>query len=537
LKRVLIPSVMALALSAVACGPAVTNAEPAWPENAKKWFDRAHASYRVGDVDDADAAVGNALRVLPDEPSVRVLAARIALARLEYDRATQLLNGVDSTDARGIRGRAYWYAGQVDKAADELEKLVADPEVRDLWATEVAKLARRGSGRKPFRMSGGMVAVMEMPQVASTSLVVPVEVNGEPALGLIATGTAEAVVDSGGPAGEPKWISLRFGERIEVKDVPALAKDLTGISKQLNAPIKVLIGVNLLRHLHPTLDFAGSQFVVRNFEPPPPPQATTVRVSYVRGGGMMMRGAFGSEQTAPGAALLIDTSMTFPLALDEGGWKKAGVPTSSLRSIPNAGSLRAGILPQLRLGAFTVPQVPGVLGAPVAELEKGLDVDLDGLVGSGLLATFRITLVDGGRTMWLEDLPAEALIPAPKLPNLPDAGDAPEDEDVSDAQLEAPGKSGQPGLKKPGLPKLPTLKAPMLKGGAAPPASGGAAPAPAPAPGGAAPAPKAPTPAGAAPAPKAPAPAPAPAPTAKPAAPAGNQPPAPKPPAPAGAKP
>ena len=509
LKRVLIPAAVALSVLAVGCGPAVNASEAAWPENAKKWFDRAQASYRTGDVDDAESAVENALRVMPDEPAVRLLAARIALAHLQYDRTTQLLNGVDSSDASSIRSRAYWYSGQVDKAADELEKLVADPEVRDAWAAEVAKLARRGTGRKPFRLSGGMVAVTEMPQVASTSLVVPVEVNGEPALGLIATGTAEAVVDSGGPAGDPKWISLRFGERIEVKDVPALSKDLSGISKQLNAPIKVLIGVNLLRHLHPTIDFAGSQFVVRTFEPPPPPQATTVRVSYVRGGGMMMRGAFGSDQNAPSASLLIDTSMTFPLALDEGGWKKAGVPTSGLRSIPNAGSLRAGVLPQLRLGAFTVPQVPGVLGAPVAELEKGLDVDLDGLVGSGLLATFRVTLVDGGRTMWLEDLPREALIGGPKLPALPDVSDVPDSE--LEEEPEAP--PTKPGAKKP-LPKAPT---PAPK-----------APGPAPAP---TPAPKAPAPALApAPAPKAPAPAPkAPAPAPKAPAPGGN--------APAGAKP
>jgi hypothetical protein len=294
-----------------------------------------------------------------------------------------------------------------------------------------------------------------------------------------------------------------------VKDVPALSKDLSGISKQLNAPIKVLIGVNLLRHLHPTIDFAGSQFVVRTFEPPPPPQATTVRVSYVRGGGMMMRGAFGSDQNAPSASLLIDTSMTFPLALDEGGWKKAGVPTAGLRSIPNAGSLRAGVLPQLRLGAFTVPQVPGVLGAPVAELEKGLDVDLDGLVGSGLLATFRVTLVDGGRTMWLEDLPREALISGPKLPALPDVSDVPDSE--LEEEPEAP--PTKPGAKKP-LPKAPTPapKAPV-------PAPKAPAPAIAPAP-----APKAPAPAVApAPAPKAPAPAP------KAPAPGGN--------APAGAKP
>jgi hypothetical protein len=450
-----------------------------WPDTAKRWYDRAEASYRGADIDDAELAINNALRVLPDEPDVKLLAARIALAKLEYQRVTQLLKNMEGSAAGALRGRAYWYSGNVARAADELERLVADPEVRDPWASEVAKLARRGSGRKPFALSGGLVGVSEMPQVAATALVVPVEVNGEPALGLIATGTAEAVIDSGGRGSEPQWISLRFGERIEVKDVPALAKDLSGLSRQLNAPIKLLIGVNLLRHIHPTFDFAGGQFVVRSFEPPPPPQATTVRLSYARGGGMMMRGAFGSDHTAPGASLLIDTSMTFPLALDEGGWKKAGVRTSSLRSIPNAGNLRAGILPILRLGAYSVPEVPGVYGAPVNELEKGLDVDLDGLVGSGLLASFRVTLVDQGRTMWLEDLPREALTPAQPIPEV---SDEPYEDEPVEEEEPSPMKPGGKTPKAPGGVKAPAPKAP--------------APA----------APKATTPAPKAPAPKAPAP-------------------------------
>jgi len=457
-KIALLGGALALFVSATSlgCGPVVANQGPTWPEPAKKWFDRATVSYRTADIDDAEESVANALRLLPDEPQVRVLAARIALARLDYDRAVQLLNGVESADASAVRGRAYWYSGNVEKAADELEKLTADPEVHDSWATEVAKLARRGTGRKPFQMSGGMLAVMDMPQVAATALVVPLELNGEPALGLIATGTAEAVVDSGGMKSEPQWVSMRFGERLQVRDVPALSKDLTGISRQLNAPIKVLIGVNLLRHLRPTFDFAGGQFVVRSFDPPPPPQATTVRLSYVRGGGMMFRGAFGADATAPSASLLIDTSMSFPLALDEGGWKKAGVETGSLRTIPNAQNLRAGVLPVLRLGAFSVPQVPGVLGAPVGELEKGLDVDLDGLVGSGLLATFRVTLVDGGRTMWLEDLPAEAMQPAPIVdtftPNGADLPDVDEEPETPPETLTKPGA-----LKKtPAPPKGPT---------------------------------------------------------------------------------
>jgi len=288
-----------------------------------------------------------------------------------------------------------------------------------------------------------------MPRVGTAALIVPLELSGEPALGLIATGTAEAVIDS--QTTEPQWVSLRFGERITVRNVPALAKDLSGISRQVNAPIKILLGVNLLRHIHPTIDFLGGQFVLRTFEPPPPPHATAVKLSYVRGGGMLLRGAFGSQASPAACSLLIDTSIPYPIALDDGGWKKAGVELSSLRSVPNSDSLRQGVLPMLRLGAFDVPEVPGLSGnLPVKEREDGLGIELDGLLGSGMLVNFRVTLVDGGRTMWLEDVPREALVPpASSIVNEPISVDL-DEEEAEEAEEEAPkakGKAGAPPAK------------------------------------------------------------------------------------------
>jgi hypothetical protein len=259
------------------------------------------------------------------------------------------------------------------------------------------------------------------------------------------------VVDSSAGA-QPSWVSLRFGENVEVRDVPALAKDLSGISRQVNAPIKILLGVNLLRHIHPTFDLIGGQFVVRRYEPPPPPVATTLKISYVRGGGMLLRGAFGSEATAAQASLLVDTSIVYPVALDSGGWKKAGVAQSSLRAVPNGGAMRSGTVPLLKLGAFELPSVPALSGdEPVKEREEGLGIELDGLVGSGLLANFRVTLADGGRTMWLEDMPREAFAPNPALtiPETPDEApeDAPEEEEPPTV------KSGKPGAVKPAATK------------------------------------------------------------------------------------
>jgi hypothetical protein len=391
---------------ATGCG-ASAGQEAEWPAAGKKWFERAEYSFKSGDLDDARHAADNALKTMPDEPRVRVLAARIALAELEFDRSVQLLAELPGTEASAVRGRAYWYKGDVERAADELDALTRDPEVRDAWAKEVAQLARVGRGRRPFEMSGGLLAVTEMPRVGTTAMIVPVEINGEQSLAMIATDSAEAAIDSKDAQGQ--WVSLRFGGRVEVSDVPAVGRDLSGLKRQTGAPIKMLIGVNLLRHLHATIDFSGSQFVVRNYEAPPPPEATTVHPIFYRGGALVIGAAFGVETTAPTASLLVNTSMAYPVALDEAGWKKAGQDPATFAMVPGGGKLTYGSLPLLRIGAFEVPNVPGVLGAPVDDLEKAIGVDLDGFAGSGLWATFRLTFADQGRTLFIEDLPPEVI--------------------------------------------------------------------------------------------------------------------------------
>ena len=186
---------------------------------------------------------------------------------------------------------------------------------------------------------------------------------------------------------------------------------------------------------------------------------------------MVLRGALRPEKDAPLAALMIDTSVTYPLALDAGGWKKAGIPASKLDPVPNSSTLKQAVVPMVRMGAFEVAQVLGVTGAPMGDLEKSLDVDLDGLLGSGLLAAFRVTLVDEGRTMWLEPMPA--LPPQQAQPSSSegslfdsfgpefDTSDADEEADETPAS----GK-GQP-AKKP-APKAEPPKAPPS--GNAPPA-------------------------------------------------------------------
>ncbi len=418
-----------IALALAACGGAEGTSDSLRPKSADKWYQRAQQNFKTADVEEANDSVVKALSIIPADQEIRMLAARISLARLEFAEALQYLKGIKGTDAAGLRGRALWYKGDLERAADELEAMLNDPDVKDEWAKSIAKLARRGAGRTPFTLSGGLLAAIDMERVspdreAPPTFIVELEIDGEPALAMISTGVPELVVDSN-TRKEPSWVSLRFGKRIEVSDVPALTQDLSGISRELGVPIKALLGVNLLRHLNTTIDYGGHQFVVRTFSPPPPPNATHLNVYYYRGGGMVLRSGLSADKNIS-ASLLIDTTMRFPVALDQAGWKKAGLDIKDLSPIPQdpQQSLKQGLIPLMRLGAYDIPKVPGVYGPALTDVEKALTpLDLDGVIGAGLLAYFRITMGDGGQSLWIEDNSVfqkmlEESLASPGIPNV-----------------------------------------------------------------------------------------------------------------------
>lgn len=444
-----------LALSLFACGGENAGSESLRPKSADKWYQRAQENFKGADVEEASDSVAKALAIVPADEEVRMLAARVSLARLEFSEALQHLKGIKGTEAAGLRGRALWYKGDLERAADQLEAMLNDPDIKDEWAKSIAKLARRGAGRIPFVLSGGLLAAVEMERIspdpnAPPTFIVDLEIDGEPALAMISTGVPELVLDRASRQ-EPSWVSLRFGKRIEVSDVPALTQDLSGISRELGAPIKALLGVNLLRHLNITMDYAGHQFVVRTFSPPPPPNATHLNVYYYRGGGMVLRSGVSADKTVS-ASLLVDTTMRFPIALDQGGWKKAGIDIKDLSPVSqDQPGIKQGTIPVLRLGAYDVQKVPGIYGAALTDLEKALTpLDLDGVLGAGLLAYFRVTMGDNGQSMWIEDNAA-----IQKMLNEMPAYPAPE--------LEPPATLGIPGPQPGLLPEAPLPAPPTEK--------------------------------------------------------------------------
>jgi hypothetical protein len=371
---------------------------------ADKWFARAKESYHSGDIDDAEHAATEALRASPKDNESRLLGAKIALTKLDYAQALKLTEGLTTADAHSIRGRALWYSGDVEAAADELDALLQDPSVKDPWAGQISQLARRGQGRHPFAMEGGMLAAVELPP-AGSALVVPCELEGEQILALISTSIGEVIIDSTSRH-EAAWVNFRFGGQIEVHDVPALPQDLTDLSKQLGAPVKALIGVNLLRHVHATFDRRGDQFVVRKAEAAAPPEASRVPLYYVRGGGMMMRSEIAAKSDS-GSTFMVDSTQPFALSLDDASFRKAGLDPASLKSYgTGTQQIKEGMIPKIRIGAFDLPQIPAIEGGRLDELKSSLDIDVNGIIGAAILSLFRVTFTDDGRAAWLEADPS-----------------------------------------------------------------------------------------------------------------------------------
>lgn len=404
-------------------GPQAPNRSPL----ATQWLDRTKNSYRAGDFDDAHEAASHALAAAPNDAEAREIAARVALVRLDYPEVIRLTEGLDSSAARGLRGRAFWFSGDVEHAADELEAQLSDPQVKDSWAQEVAGLARRGVGRHPFEMDGGLVAAIEMPQAIDrvplgAANVVPCELDGEPILALIGTGSSELLLDANSRR-EPAWVSLRF-DRVEVKDVPALVQDLSPIARQIGVPIKALIGAQLLRHTHATIDRRGDQFVVRRQDASPPPDANRVPLYYVRGGGMLLRATVTSRDEGA-LPLLVDSSRPFPLLLQDAAWKKAGIDLRTLVAIPDEPNIKRGMVPVFRVGGFDLAKMPAIEGADLGQLTSGLDIDLAGVVGADLLAFFRLTFADEGRFMWIEPDPTLVGPEPPAKPAAPSPATTP----------------------------------------------------------------------------------------------------------------
>ena len=389
---------------------------------ANQWLARAKASLRAGDFEDATESSRRAVLTAPKDDEVRIIGAKVALTELNFDEAIRLASGLPQSEARRLLARALWYKGSYETCADILEGLLQDPNVKDPWVNQVAKLARRAHGRTPFAMEGGYIAAIEIPRsIGEASVmplnVVPIELEGEQVLAVVSTGVSELVIDST-TRKDPEWVSVRF-DRIEVRDVPALTQDLSQLSRQVRVPIRALIGTNFLRHLNATIDRRGDQFIVRREEAHAPPEASRIPLWYPLGATIAMRASVTKNENYS-SAFLVNTQLPVSLGLTTPEWKKAGFEMKALKEIPNADGLRTGILKSFRFAGFDLGGLPAFSGVPI---DDKYGIDFGGVIGSDLLMNFRITIGNEGRFAWVEPDPAMATSRPPT-----DEGKAPKGE-------------------------------------------------------------------------------------------------------------
>jgi Tfp pilus assembly protein PilF len=112
------PFSLTLLVALAACGDGPDANSPNRSQLADKWLARAKQSYRNGDAEDASVAIDGALKAAPRDKEARLLAARIALAKLDFEEAVKLTEGLQGSEAKALRGRAFWYAGDIERAAD-----------------------------------------------------------------------------------------------------------------------------------------------------------------------------------------------------------------------------------------------------------------------------------------------------------------------------------------------------------------------------------------------------------------------------------
>ncbi|GAC1352649.1 MAG: hypothetical protein NVS3B20_12290 [Polyangiales bacterium] len=388
-------------------------------EVTTKWLNRAKKEYESSDLTEATDSVARALNGSPNDFEVRTLAAKIALSRLDFPGAIKALERVDGLEASSLRARAYWYSDDLPHAAEELSRALDDPDFKDPWAKPVRELAgTQGSGRKPFNLRDNAARLVEvhMPRDLGYALMVPCEIDGQPTMALAVTGVPEVILDSKART-SPGWVSVKFasGDRsMEFRDVPALVQDLSKYNAAQTTPIGAILGMNMLRRLHLTFDRRADQFILRREEPAPPPSVAKIPVSYVKAGAMVVRSTMRKEfELATG--LFVDTGQPFTLALTNGIWKQLGVDVASLATY---GGLAHGKLTDVHVGPLDVGPVDSFAG--MGELEEKLKqfdgVEVKGEMGIGFLTAMRVTLADGGRTMWLETDEDTSMVLVPQLP-------------------------------------------------------------------------------------------------------------------------
>ncbi len=414
----LVASCAALAGLLAACGGAsprtatVAHVAEA-PPSDRRWRDRAVAAYLEGDLARAATAADSALQLDPGDTRALEVAARVALARLDPERALSLLGAAQAPLLVRLRARAHLGRGDLAAAQADLDSVAGAPP-EDGWAAAVAPALRAAAGRVGYAISGDAEATIPFDARAPDALAtIALEIDGRRVHALVSTAAGLTVVDDALARGGTLLGRVALGGLV-VEGVPALARDLADVSAAAGTEIAAVVGADLLLRLHATLDGPGRAVTFRA-RPAPPPAAGAQRLDlYAFEGSLLaVRGAI---DAAPATFFALDSSAALPVALTARAIHAEGVTS---RPLPTPPGTPEGItlyaLAALRLGDTVVEGVPAVVGVVPDALARVAGTRIDGMLGLHVLGQLVVTFDPIERAVLLAQ-------PASAAPASPPAG-------------------------------------------------------------------------------------------------------------------
>jgi len=350
-----------------------------------------------GDLVAAGRAAERALEADPGDARAREVAARLALANGQPDRAVELLR--DDQDPRRVRlrARALFRLGRMEALARDLAS-VEEQESADGWAAAALPLARAARGQPLYGLSGDPEA--SLPLVAGLGVpVVEISLGGRPVMALIATSADITVVDEASLP-EPGLVEVGLGG-LTAGGVPALGRDLSPVGEALGVRLGAVLGLDLLLRLRATLDLPGGALRVRTAPPTHGPEAASL--PFVTFDGSFLAVHARLEEGAE-AWMTVDTAATFPVALTDAVVEAMGRDLATLPAAPGAPTddVRLLELARIQLGEVAIEGVPAVTGLVPENLSTLAGAPLGGILGASLFGQVAVSFDPEGRRLVLE---------------------------------------------------------------------------------------------------------------------------------------
>jgi predicted aspartyl protease len=244
--------------------------------------------------------------------------------------------------------------------------------------------------------------------------IVKAKVNGLEGLFLIDTGAPEVILDpdfardahvqvTGGQAAATRAPAPSFGRigqfglaGLETDDVPALILSTRGFSSVArNKRVAGIIGTEFLSHFRFTLDYVHDRMIL---EPQDAPSKTTGAIAeipfwFVADHFLLAPGRF---DQGPKQLFMVDTGMAHTVfTAPDSTLRDAGVPVPTPQGpAKNAiGQPPTAQFPitSLSLGSLTESNITGLFGPFPPGLEKGLGVNIGGIVSHGFFHPYTVT--------------------------------------------------------------------------------------------------------------------------------------------------